>query len=168
MPFTPYHLGPSACIGLAFRKWIDIPVFVLANVIIDIEVLVVNYLRIGWPYHRYLHTFLIGAAIGTIWALLAYPLRNFFKKIMQWLCIPYQTSLSKMLISGVLGIWLHAIIDAIYHYDVPIFWPSRIRPFWKLLSQPQVELVCLGFWAAALILYAIILKAKLRQSKTDT
>ncbi|MHC4299546.1 MAG: hypothetical protein ACYS7Y_19890 [Planctomycetota bacterium] len=36
MPFTPYHFGPSGCVGLILRKWIDVPVFVLTNVIIDI------------------------------------------------------------------------------------------------------------------------------------
>ena len=42
MPFTPYHFGPSGFVGLVFGKWIDLPVFVLANVIVDVEVLVVQ------------------------------------------------------------------------------------------------------------------------------
>ncbi len=31
MPVTPFHFGPSALIGLPLKRWIDIPVFVLAN-----------------------------------------------------------------------------------------------------------------------------------------
>ncbi len=42
MPFTPYHFGPSGFVGLVFGKWIDLPVFVLANVIVDVEVLAVQ------------------------------------------------------------------------------------------------------------------------------
>ena len=42
MPFTPYHVGPSGFVGLVFGKWIDLPVFVLANVIVDVEVLAVQ------------------------------------------------------------------------------------------------------------------------------
>ncbi|MHC4544154.1 MAG: hypothetical protein ACYSYL_06435 [Planctomycetota bacterium] len=110
MPFTPYHFGPSGFIGLALRKWLDIPVFVLANVIVDLEVLLGH----GYPIHRYFHTLLIGAAAGILWATVAYPLRNLFKMIMQTLRIPYQTSFLKMLISGVLGVWLHVVIDSIY------------------------------------------------------
>jgi hypothetical protein len=37
MPFTPCHFGPSACIALPLNRWIDLPVFLLANVAIDIE-----------------------------------------------------------------------------------------------------------------------------------
>ena len=40
MPFTPYHFGPSGFIGLLFRKWLDVPVIVATNVLIDIEVIV--------------------------------------------------------------------------------------------------------------------------------
>ena len=81
MPFTPYHFGPSGFVGLVFRKWIDVPVFVLANVIVDIEVLVIMLFNLGWPRHRYCHTLLIGAAVGALWGVAAYPLRNLFKKI---------------------------------------------------------------------------------------
>ena len=79
MPITPYHFGPSGFVGLALRKWLDIPVFVLANVVVDIEVLVIRLLGLGWPAHRYSHTLLIGAVVGAIWGVAAYPLRHFLK-----------------------------------------------------------------------------------------
>jgi len=155
MPFTPYHFGPSGFIGLIFRKWLDIPVFVFANVIVDVEVLVVRLLGAGWPIHRYFHTLLIGTAAGILWALAAWPLRNLFKMIMQTLRIPYQTSLLKMIISGVLGVWLHVVIDAIYHPDVRLFWPSRIKPLYALVSRQQVETICIVFFIAALVLWVV-------------
>ena len=113
MPFTPYHFGPSGFIGLTLRKHLDIPVFVLANVIVDIEVPLIRLLETtpqggaisGYSVHRYAHTLLIGAAVGSIWAVVAYGgLRNLFKKIMQILHIPYQSSLLKMIISGIFAI----------------------------------------------------------------
>ncbi|MBA7647241.1 hypothetical protein ES703_55013 [subsurface metagenome] len=156
MPFTPYHFGPSAFIGLALRKYIDIPVFVLANFIVDIEVLVINLLGLGRPIHRYSHTLLIGAAVGVIWGLAAYPLRNLFKKAMQILRIPYETDFWKMIVSGVFGVWLHVVTDGIYHYDVRMFWPSKAKPLWRLVSEGQVKTICLALFVAALILYAIV------------
>jgi membrane-bound metal-dependent hydrolase YbcI (DUF457 family) len=167
MPFTPYHFGPSGFISLAFRKWLDVPVFVLANVIVDLEVLVINLLGIGWPIHRYTHTLLIGAAAGVAWALAAYPLRHLFKLIMQTLRIPYQTGLLKMIISGVLGVWLHVVIDAIYHWDVRLFWPSssRERPLYALLSKGQVETICIVFFIAALVLWVAAMLSYSRQKK---
>jgi len=166
MPFTPYHFGPSGFIGLVFRKWLDIPVFVLANVIVDVEVLVVRLLDAGWPIHRYIHSLLIGAAAGIAWAMAAWPMRNLFKKIMQILLIPYQTSFLKMLVSGVLGVWLHVVIDSIYHRDVSLFWPNReLRPLYKLVTTQQVEMICAILFIWVLILYIMMVIKALEKNK---
>jgi len=164
MPFTPYHFGPSAFIALSLKKWLDVPVFVLANVVVDIEVL----FAVAWPHHQHwhLHTLLIGTLVGIIWGLAAYPLRNIFKKIMQILHIPYKTGFWKMVISGILGVWLHVITDAVYHWDVQIFWPSNTRPLWQLVSQGQLIAICIAFFVAAVILYAVTFVSYTRQNKT--
>lgn len=162
MPFPLYHLGPSAFFGLTFRKWLDVPVFILANIPVDIEVLL-N--RNQWPVHRYFHTLLIGAVVGAVWGVAAYPLRHLFEKIMQMLRISYQTSFWKMVISGVLGVWLHVVLDAIYHWDVRAFWPSNAQPLWNLISQKQVELVCIGFFVAAAAVYAFAVASYLKGKK---
>ena len=125
MPFTPYHFGPSGFISLALRKWIDVPVFILANVIVDIEVLFTGY-------HSYCHTLLIGAAVGAAWGIVAYPFRGIFKRLMNLIRLPYTTGFWKMLISGILGIWLHVLIDSSYHYDVKMFWPNK-TPLWRMM-----------------------------------
>jgi hypothetical protein len=39
MPFTPYYFGPNGFVGLVFKKLLDLPVFILSNIIIDFEVL---------------------------------------------------------------------------------------------------------------------------------
>jgi membrane-bound metal-dependent hydrolase YbcI (DUF457 family) len=158
MPCTPYHFGPSAFVGLALRKWLDVPVFVLANIVVDIEVLVINLIGQGWPYHRYTHTLILGAIAGILWGVTAYPFRYFFGIIMRILRIPYQTGLWKMVVSGVLGVWLHVVIDAIYHCDVKIFWPSNANPLLGLISHGQVKILCIASFFAAILLYALILK----------
>jgi membrane-bound metal-dependent hydrolase YbcI (DUF457 family) len=157
MPFTAYHFGPNGFFGLVFKKWIDLPVFVLANVVVDLEVLFYN----DWPVHRYFHTLLIGAAVGAIWGLIAYPLKSIFKKIMRSIRISYSTNLRKMIISGILGVWLHILIDAFYHWDVRIFWPSNSKPLFGLMSKYQVEILCIAFAFASVALYfALLLKQK--------
>ena len=161
MPFTPYHFGPSGFIGLVFRKWIDVPVFVLANVAVDIEVLLYSQ----WPMHRHAHTLLIGAAVGALWGIVAYPLRPLFKKIMQILRVPYETNFWKMLISGLLGVWFHVVIDAFYNWDVRLFWPNDARPLFNLMNEGQVKLVCLAFFVVAFVVYAFIALSYTRRSK---
>ncbi|MFZ0034183.1 MAG: hypothetical protein WAK60_04230 [Sedimentisphaerales bacterium] len=165
MPFPLYHFGPSGFLGLTLRKWLDVPVFVLANIVVDFEVLAIRLLGLGWPVHRYCHTLLFGAVVGTLWGIAAYPLRHFFEKIMQILRIPYQTSFGKMVISGILGVWLHVAIDALYHWDVRIFWPSKINPLWQLISRGHVKTLCIGFFVAAVIAYAFAVASYLKQKK---
>jgi len=160
MPFTPYHLGPSGFVGLLLRKWIDLPVFVLANVVVDIEVLFFN----KWPIHRHFHTLLIGAVAGAIWAAAAYPLRAVFGKLMNFLRLPYKSTPLKMIVSGILGAWLHVAIDAVYHYDVLLFWPNRARPLFNILTQSQVKFVCIGFFVAAAAVYLV---GRIRQTRAN-
>ncbi|MBU1261090.1 MAG: hypothetical protein KJ757_05925 [Planctomycetes bacterium] len=158
MPVTPYHFGPSGLIGYIFRKWIDLPVFVLANVVVDVEVLLNPFMNLGRPYHRLCHTFLIGAVIGAVWGLVAWlglPVLNWFMKIIR---IPYQTNAFKMIISGILGVWFHVLIDGIYHYDVKPFWPMQKNPLWRLLSKSQVEWICIACLAIFILLYIFSLK----------
>lgn len=169
MPITPYHFGPSGFLGLVFRKWIDIPVFVLANVIVDIEVLAVAFFGLGPPYHRYCHTLLIGGVVGALWGIAAYRLRFLFEVFMEMLRIPYRPALWKMIISGVLGVWLHVVVDGAYHPDVRVFWPSRTDSLWVTavthLSRTQIRAICLVFFVMAIIPYAIAVFSYKKQQK---
>jgi hypothetical protein len=169
MPFTPYHFGPSGFVGLVFRKWIDVPVFVLANVIVDVEVLVIVSFGLGWPIHRYCHTFLVGAAVGVLWGLTAYPLRHFFKKILRILYIPYMPRFWKMVVSGILGVWLHVLIDGAYHFDVKMFWPNKTISLWRTIhrhiGKEQIEAICVAFFIAAIVPYAIAVASYIKQNK---
>jgi len=164
MPFTPYHFGPNGFVGLAFKKWLDLPVFILVNVIIDVEVL----FNTGRFPHRvwHFHTLLVGGIVGAAFGLALFPFKNILQKIMSFLRLSYKPTALKMAVSGLLGAWFHVIIDGVYHWDVQMFWPNRhYRPLWNLLSQPQVRYICLAFAFAAVALYAILLALKLRKQR---
>jgi len=170
MPYTPYHFGPSGFLALIFKRWLDVPVFIMANVIVDIEVLFAK-----WPPHRHWHwhTFLTGAVVAIVWALTAYPFRNLFKKIMSFIKIPYQTNLKKMIISAILGLWLHVIIDGFYHFDVQPFWPFyKPNPLWKIarnnhIPKGHIKIICATFIIAAVIIYACIADAYDKKTKPN-
>jgi membrane-bound metal-dependent hydrolase YbcI (DUF457 family) len=165
MPFTPYHFGPNGFVGLVFKKWLDLPVFILVNIIIDFEVL----FNTGRFPHRvwHFHTLLVGGIVGAVFGLSLFPFRNIFRKIMNFLRLDYKPTALKMAVSGLLGAWFHVIIDGIYHWDVQMFWPNRnYHPLWNLLSQPQVRYICLAFALAAIALYVILLALKLRKKRS--
>lgn len=163
MPFTPYHFGLAGLIGYIFKKWVDLPVFVLANVVVDIEVLLARFLHLGRPYHRLGHTFLIGAAVGAIWGLAAYPALPILSRFMKKIRIPYQTNAFKMIVSGILGIWLHVLIDGMHHYNIGPLWPVRKNYLWQLFSRNQIKWICVICTVMFLILYVLSLIRKNRQ-----
>lgn len=137
------------------------PVFVLVNVVVDIEVIVIILLGLGDPVHRYAHTLLGGTVLGILCGLFSQPMRPLFSRWMQLLRLPYKTSLVKAVLTGILGIWLHVFIDALYHRDVRLGWPTDAIPLWRItahvLPEYRVEHFCVLFFPAVVILYMILL-----------
>ncbi len=167
MPITPYHFGPAGFVGLVFKKYIDLPVFLLANVLVDFEVLFQgnSFAHRVWHFH----TLLIGTAVGALFGLAMYPLRGIFQWLMNLLRLSYKPTLVKMIVSGALGACFHVFIDSIYHWDVQLLWPDQnARPLWNIISQSQVKIICLAFWLAAIMLYLILLVRSLNKKKSKT
>ena len=164
MPVTPYHFGPNGAIGLLLRRWIDLPMFLLANVLIDVEVL----LAAGHQDpHRHLHwhTLLIGGILGAAAGAalyLAAPLRRLLARLMHLARIPYRPTLASMTLGGLFGAAAHVLLDALYHSDVQPFWPHPDNPLNRLarinlhLTQPHIRTICLAFFPIAAILYAAV------------
>ena len=84
--------------------------------------------------------------------------------------VPYRTNLRKMLVSGILGVWLHVLIDGLYHYDVKIFWPHGTRSLWRLVQRhvdkPDIQTLCIAFLVASIIPYAIAVASYMKRSRT--
>jgi membrane-bound metal-dependent hydrolase YbcI (DUF457 family) len=157
---------------LVLRKWIDIPVFVLANVIIDLEVLTIMVFRLGWPTHRYLHTLLFGALVGAIWGVVAYPLRHLFARTMRLFRLSYRPTLRKMVISGMLGACTHILIDGAYHHDATVFWPNTTISLWKILRQyitrEQGRIICIALLIAAIVYVAALMASANNPERNKT
>ena len=76
-----------------------------------------------------------------------------------------------MVISGILGVWLHILIDAAYHFDVKIFWPNKTISLWwairRHVSAEQVENICLILFIAAVIPYLIAVASYRKHNKIE-
>ncbi len=83
MPFTPFHFGSHATVALPLRKYIDIPVFIGANIVVDVEPLLVMAFNLNYPLHGYCHTFLVGGLLGLAWGVAVDPFRSFIEKMMR-------------------------------------------------------------------------------------
>ncbi len=182
MPFTPYHFGLSALPGLASRGRLDLVVFAAANVLIDIEVLADNYLAPGWPVHQlwHFHTLLVGGLVGAALGLALYatrPCRRICGKVNALLGFSFRPTGFSMALSGVLGAWLHVLLDGFYHYDVQPFWPVRENVLIKWASggsyahiaesQSWVLRGCIAGWvtASALAITLFCVKCYIKKIK---
>ena len=183
MSFTPYHFGPSGFVGLLFRRWLDVPVFMAANILIDIEVLADQWLQPGWPVHQlwHFHTLLIGGLAGAIFGALIYfikPLRWVSAKFMALIGLPGQVTLLSMVLAGVLGAWLHVLIDSFYHYDVQIFWPHTVNPIFRWINdgkfsnaattQQYVQIGFTIFWGLMFGLYVALRTFRAKKTGKNT
>jgi len=165
MPFTPYHFGPSACIALPLRKYIDIPVFILANVVIDLEPLTVMVFGLNYPLHGYFHTLLGGAAVAVFWALIAYWRKNFFQRLMELFHVSYQTGFGKILLSSLLGVWFHVVVDSILYTDIRPLWPLKTNPAYALLNPQTVYLLCKISFLPAIAFYVVAVASYIKKDK---
>jgi membrane-bound metal-dependent hydrolase YbcI (DUF457 family) len=165
MPFTPYHFGPSACIALPLRKYIDIPVFILANVAVDLEPLAVILFGLNYPLHGYFHTFLVGTVVALAWGLIAYWEKSILQRLMKLFHLSYQSNFRKMLLSAILGIWFHILLDGQLYTDIQPFWPFKANPLYGLLGYKAVYLICKISFLPAIFLYIIAVASYIRKNK---
>jgi hypothetical protein len=155
MPITPLHFGPHATVALPLHRYIDVPVFIAANVIVDIEPMLVMVFDLNYPLHGYCHTLLIGGLLGALLGCAAYPFRA---RIGQWMSearLPYSTTLAKMALSGMLGAWLHVLFDAVIYCEMRPFYPlSPANPFLGIISRDTTLYgICALFFVPAVAAY---------------
>ena len=156
MPFTPYHFGAHACTSLPFCKRLDVFTFLLANVVIDIEPLLVMILGLDYPLHGYFHTFLGGGFVGFIWALTVFVFRNRVARIMKVAHIPYNPQLKIVIISGIFGAWLHVLFDSPLYYDMRPFFPVNSNPFLGMVSAQDMYTMCTYLFIPAILIYLVV------------
>jgi membrane-bound metal-dependent hydrolase YbcI (DUF457 family) len=159
MPFTPFHLGPALCLGIPLRKYIHAPTFILANVILDIEPLLVLLLGLRYPLHGYFHTFIaaigIGIAFGLVMFLLERPMHPLYKRLLLETDAPFKKS--QFRIAGVLGIMLHVLFDAPLYYDIKPFYPLTANPLYGWASSSEIYLLSAWMGVLGIIFYSLLI-----------
>jgi hypothetical protein len=109
MPFTPFHLGPALGLGLPLRKYVHVPTFIVAKVILDVEPFLVLQYGLNYPLHGYLHTFLLSFFVGLLLGYATFILERFVQPVYKVLLLESSSSLNlkSFLLSGALGTGLH-------------------------------------------------------------
>ena len=86
--------------------------------------------------------------------------------------VSYQPKRWKMILSGILGAWLHVTMDAVYHYDVQMFWPAKAknlqRPLWRIITQKQEIYICIALGIVAIGLYLLAVRSFNKKQRKTT
>ncbi|MCD6469806.1 hypothetical protein J7L29_03290 [Candidatus Bathyarchaeota archaeon] len=129
LPLTPFHLGPALFLGLALLRYLDFPTFLIANVIVDVEPLIIILLGLGYPLHGFLHSFIGGTLAAIALAMVMVRVRGRFNHILSIFKIEQESSAGRILAASLLGVYIRILLDSRMHPDVKPFYPIPINPF---------------------------------------
>jgi hypothetical protein len=160
MPFTPFHFGVHTVLSFPLRKYIDVPTFILANVAIDIEPLLVLAFQLNYPLHGYCHTFLVSIFIGTILAIFMFLFKKKINKITSAIKWEYKPTLLSLILSGISGAWLHILFDAFLYPDIRPFFPFQFNPLYNLVPSVIIYWACVIAFIPAAIMWLVIYTRK--------
>lgn len=141
MPFTPLHLGPALVLGYMFKRRLHWPTFIVANLIVDIEpLLVFTGLLKNYPLHGYLHTFLASLLVGSLLGYGMFYVDRFSKDFFRSLALVEEGygDIWSYVLAGALGWMLHVLLDAPLYNDIKPLYPLLINLL--LIYQSYVEL----------------------------
>lgn len=155
MPLTPYHVGPALLVALILYPLLDIPTFVIANIILDIEPLAIILLGLNEPLHGRFHSLTLGSTAAFMLAAFVHLFRTFMSPIKVKRSLPQNPSFRNLLITSLAGVWFHVILDAFLYSDIKLLYPLGGNPLLGLLSQSQVYRLCTYCFPAAIIMYLI-------------
>jgi hypothetical protein len=160
MPFTLFHLGPALAIGLPLRKYVHVPTFIVANVILDVEPLLVMVFGLNYPLHGYLHTLLFAFMVGLLLAFVMFKLEGTMQPAYKWLLLETSNSYSvrAFILAGISGTMLHVLLDAPLYSDIHPFFPFTANPLLETGALAGMDILVLCIWMGifALIFYAAL------------
>ncbi|MBY9016343.1 MAG: hypothetical protein KGD68_11670 [Candidatus Lokiarchaeota archaeon] len=168
MPFTPFHFGPGLLISLTFLSFIDIPTFLIASVIIDVEPFLVLVFQLNYPLHGFFHSFLGGFIVAVLLTMVMSKIRRYFNPLLTFFKIEQSISFKKILFSSTCAIFLHILLDSPIYLDIKPFFPLEINPFYRsTIWLGLIEyLICMWCFVGATLVYIIrLLQHKIKIKK---
>lgn len=143
MPFTPYHVGPALLVALLLYPLLDIPTFLLANIILDLEPLAVLLGLADWSVHGVFHSLTVGSVVAVVLAGIMYLVRGFMPEIRIGGTEPREYSIKEYLVTSVSGVWFHILLDALMYNDLNLFYPIQWNPLVGLVPAQAIINFCL-------------------------
>ena len=129
MPFTPFHLGPAVLIGFILLGYLDLPTFIVASVLVDLEPLAVLVFGLPGPLHGFFHSFLGASVVAVLLAVVVSRVRGFLEPVYVFLRLDGDRRPQRFLVAALLGTWSHVLLDAPLYGEMRPFYPLGGNPF---------------------------------------
>lgn len=156
MPFTPYHFGPALLVGLVLFRRLDLPTFVVANVVVDVRAALVYFGHLDGPLHGPLTTLTGGAVVAALLAAAVYPVRPWIDPVLDRVGLAQSRSAARVAVAALAGVWLHVALDATLYADVRPFAPfASANPLLGAFPSTAVYLACIAAGLLGAALYAL-------------
>ncbi|MQY83238.1 hydrolase [archaeon] len=155
MPFTPFHLGPALGLGLPLRRYLHVPTFLVASIIVDVEPLLVLVLGLSYPLHGYLHTFLFASLTGLALGYVMFSLDKLLNPVYRALRLVAEDSQGRkaFMVTGVLGAAFHVMLDSPLYRDIRPLFPFTQNPFYTPNLSLEVYSFCVWMGIIGIIYY---------------
>lgn len=157
MPFTPFHLGPALLFGLVFFRYLNFPTFLVANIIVDLEPLLILALGLDLPLHGFFHSFLGGTIAALFFAFAMMRGAKFLKPMMSFLRLEQRQQPKSVFAAALSGVYLHILLDARLYTDIKPFYPLSANPFFSgsIFAGFEVYTFCVISALAGVVLYVV-------------
>ena len=170
MPFTPFHFGPGLFISIIFLSFIDIPAFLIASVIIDVEPFLVLFFQLNYPLHGFFHSFLGGFIVAVLLSIIMIKVRKYFTPLLTFFKIEQTISFKKILFSCTCAIFIHILLDSPIYLDIQPFFPLEFNPLYSDSLWPGLfmYLICAWCFVGAILVYITrLLQYKFKNKTLD-
>ena len=144
MPFTPLHMGPGILIKSLLQSSFSLMVFGWAQIIMDIQPLVVLLTGEG-HLHGFSHTY-VGASLLAVFSAFTGKYLSEFGLLILGISRnnPIKIRWVVVFISAFIGTFSHVFLDSIMHADVQPFYPiSSKNNLLGVLSVEAIHKLCL-------------------------
>jgi len=159
MPFTPFHLGPALGLGLPLRKYVHMPTFTLASVIVDIEPFLVFHYNLDYPLHGYLHTFVFAIFVGLLLGYVMFILERTLKPVYKVFLLETGNTLKlrSFLLAGGFGTAFHILLDSPLYADIHPFYPLTTNPLYNPALSLEIYSLCVWMGLFGIMYYVGLL-----------
>ncbi len=153
MPLTPFHLGPALLFGLVLFRFVNLPAFLAANVVVDLEPLFVLLFGLDYPLHGFFHSFLGGSVVALVLFFVMVKVNVPIQEVMGYFGLRQDGSVRSIGIACFFGVYFHILLDCFLYTDIMPFYPLDANPVYGWFSGSEVYMFCIMSFVLGGLIY---------------